>query len=84
MVLLRYALLGEKVLLSVGAPVTVNALVPVVTTTVVGLLIVTSMPALPSRVPDPITTAINKLDNTVQDAHATPEEGGEPTLALQV
>ena len=47
MVLLRYALLGEIMLLKVGAPVTVNALVPVVTTTVVGLLIVTSIPALP-------------------------------------
>jgi len=76
--------LGFNVLLKVGAPVTVNALVPVVTTTVVGLLIFTSIPALPGRVPDPITTIMNVLDATVQDAHATPEKGGEPTLAVQV
>ena len=84
MVLLRYALLGKMVLLSVSESRIVNAVPGEDTLTVEGLPMVTSIPALPSRVPDPITTAINKLDNTVQDAHATPEEGGEPTLALQV
>ena len=84
MVLLRYALLGEMVLLSVSESRIVNAVPGEDTLTVEGLPMVTSISALPGRVPDPITTIMNVLDATVQDAHTTPEEGGEPTLALQV
>jgi len=39
---------------------------------------VTSTPTLPSEVPDPITTAMKELDNTVHDKAATPEEGKVP------
>jgi len=49
-----------------------------------GLLMVTSTPTLPSEVPDPITTAMKELDNTVHDKAATPEEGIEPTFAVHV
>ena len=82
MVLLRYALLGEMVLLKVGAPVTVNALVPVVTTTVVGLLIVTSIPALPVTVDAPITTTTCVAEEILQDATLAPEEGTLPIFAV--
>ena len=46
-VLLRYALLGEMVLLSVGESRIVTAVPGEDTLIVVGLLIVTSIPALP-------------------------------------
>ena len=49
-----------------------------------GLFMVTSTPTLPSEVPDPITTAMKELDNTVHDKAATPEEGIEPTFAVHV
>ena len=49
-----------------------------------GLLMVTSTPALPSEVPDPITTAMKELDDTVHDKAAAPEEGIEPTFAVHV
>ena len=55
-VLLRYAELGEMLLLNVGDPTTVNALLLVVITTVSGLLIVSWTPALPKLVPVPTTT----------------------------
>jgi hypothetical protein len=48
MVLLRYALLGEVVLLSVGESRIVNAVPGEDTLTVEGLPMVTSMPAFPS------------------------------------
>ena len=55
-VLLRYAELGEILLLNVGDPTTVNALLLVVITTVAGLLIVSWTPATPKLVPVPTTT----------------------------
>jgi hypothetical protein len=74
-VLLRYALLGVTVSLNAGELRTVNAFTGDVTLADVGLLMVTSTPTLPSEVPDPITTAMKELDNTVHDKAATPEEG---------
>jgi hypothetical protein len=56
MVLLRYAALGEMVLLNVGDPKTLNAVPEDDTYAEVGLLKVTSTPALPITVPAPITT----------------------------
>ena len=84
MVLLRYTLLGFVMLLKVIELRTVNALLDDATLADVGLLIVTSIPATPREVPDPITTAINELDITVHDADAAPEDGMEPTFALHV
>jgi hypothetical protein len=63
---------------------TVNAFTGDVTLADVGLLMVTSTPTLPSEVPDPITTAMKELDNTVHDKAATPEEGIDPTFAVHV
>ena len=56
MVLLRYAALGEMVSLKVGDPTIVNAAPGDDTYADVGLLNVTSTPALPVTVPAPITT----------------------------
>jgi hypothetical protein len=56
MVLLRYAALGEMVSLNVGDPKILNAVPSDDTYAEVGLLNVTSTPALPVAVPAPITT----------------------------
>ena len=71
-------------MIKVGAPVTVNALVPVVTTTVVGLPIVTSIPALPATVDAPITTTTCVAEVTLQDVTLEPEEGTLPIFAVHV
>ena len=85
MMLLRYPLVGVNVPLNVAsASTTINEVPGEETVNEAGLLIVTSMPALPSEVPDPITTTMKELDDTVHDEAATPEEGIEPTLAVHV
>ena len=56
MVLLRYAVLGTTPLIKVGDPKIVSAVPGDDITTEDGLLNVTSTPALPIAVPDPITT----------------------------
>ena len=84
MVLLRYALLGVTVSLNVGAPVTTNALVPVVATTAVGLLIATSIPALPIPVDAPITITTCVAEETLQDVAFEPDEGLLPIFAVHV
>ena len=84
MVLLRYALLGEMELLNVGSPVTANTLVPVVATTVVGLLIATSIPALPIPVDAPITITTCVAEETLQDVAFEPDEALLPIFAVHV
>ena len=56
MVLLRYAVLGNTLLSKVGDPKIVSAVPGDDITTEDGLLNLTSIPALQSAVPDPITT----------------------------
>ena len=56
MVLLRYAVLGITLLFKVGDPKIVSAVPGDDITAEDGLLNLTSIPALPSAVPDPITT----------------------------
>ena len=83
MVLLRYALLGEMVLLSVGESRIVNAVPGEDTLEATGSLTVTSIPTLPIKVPHPITTTIWLLDAIVHDSAAKPDDGVGPILAVQ-
>jgi hypothetical protein len=62
MVLLRYATLGNTLLFKVGDPKIVSAVPGDDITTDDGLLNLTSTPALPIAVPDPITTTTSVAD----------------------
>jgi hypothetical protein len=84
MVLLRYAALGEMVSLNVGDPTILNAVPADDTYAEVGLLNVTSTPALPITVPAPITTTTSVADEMLHEEAAAPDDGVEPTLAVHV
>ena len=84
MVLLRYAVLGTTPLFKVGDPKIVSAVPGDDITTEDGLLNVTSTPALPIAVPDPITMTTSVADETLHADAAAPDDGVDPTLALHV
>ena len=84
MVLLRYAELGKTVSLIVGDPKIVNAVPGDSTLAEVGLLNVTSTPALPTAVPVPITTTTSVADEMLHEEAAAPEDGVGPTFTVHV
>ena len=84
MVLLRYATLGNTLLFKVGDPKIVSAVPGDDITTDDGLLNLTSTPALPIAVPDPITTTTRVADEMLHADAAAPDDGVGPTFALHV
>ena len=83
-VLLRYAELGEMLLLNVGDPTTVNALLLVVITTVSGLLIFSWTPALPTLVVPPMMTTASVSETKLHEKALEPDDGLLPNLAEHV